>query len=97
MPFTHVGGVAGKSGTIAMQQKIGKLRKRIAELEQVVVERNQCIRKLRTENKKLRKLSAEMYPYARAFTQLGVNLGCNDSMSYDWYLQLRKLGIEADE
>lgn len=97
MPFTHVGGVAGKSGTIAMQQKIGKLRKRITELEQVVVERNQCIRQLRTENKKLRELTAKMYPYARAYAQMGLAMGCNDSASYDWYLQLRELGIEVDE
>ena len=57
----------------------------------------QNIAELIAENAKLRKLSAEMYPYARAFTQLGVSLGCNDSVSYDWYLQLRELGIEVEE
>lgn len=49
------------------------------------------------ENTKLRKLAAEMHPYAKAFLRQGVMLGCNDSKSYDWFLQLRELGIEVDE
>lgn len=54
MPFTHTGGTAGRAGTLAMQQKIGKLRKHITELEQVVVERNRHIKQLKDENEKLR-------------------------------------------
>ena len=49
------------------------------------------------ENAKLRELVTEMYPYAKAFLQQGVMLGCNDTMSYDWFLQLRKMGIEVSE
>ena len=54
MPFTHTGGTAGRAGTLAMQQKIGKLRKHITELEQVVVERNRHIKQLKDKNEKLR-------------------------------------------
>lgn len=49
------------------------------------------------ENSKLRKLAAEMYPYAKAFLQQYLILGYIDSKSYDWYLQLREMGIEVDE
>lgn len=49
------------------------------------------------ENTKLRELAAEMYPYAKAFLKEGVMLGCIDSKSYDWFLQLRELGIEVEE
>ena len=52
---------------------------------------------LKAENAKLGKLAAEMYPYAKAFLKEGVMLGCIDSKSYDWFLQLRELGIEVDE
>lgn len=48
------------------------------------------------ENAKLRELAAEMYPYAKAFLQQGVMLGCNDSKSYDWFLQLRELGVVVE-
>lgn len=50
---------------------------------------------LRVENAKLRELVRQMYPEAKAFLQLGVQLGCNDTLSYDWELQLHELGIEV--
>lgn len=52
---------------------------------------------LRKENAKLRELAAEMYQYAKAFLKEGVMLGCIDSKSHDWFLQLRELGIEVDK
>ena len=52
--------------------------------------------RLKDENTKLRKLAAEMYPYAKAFLQDGLILGYIDSKSYDWYLQLREMGIEVE-
>ena len=52
---------------------------------------------MEAENSKLRKLAAEMYPYAKAFLQEYLILGYIDSKSYDWYLQLREMGIEVDE
>ena len=54
------------------------------------------ITELLTENAKLRELAAEMYQYAKEFLKEGVMLGCIDSKSHDWYLQLRELGIEVD-
>lgn len=51
--------------------------------------------RLKAENAKLRELAAEMYPYAKAFLKEGAMLGCVDSKSYDWFLQLRELGIEV--
>ena len=51
---------------------------------------------LKAENAKLRELVQQMYPKAKAFLQMGVQLGCNDTLSYDWYLQLRDLGVEVD-
>jgi len=50
---------------------------------------------LRVESAKLRELARQMYPEAKAFLQLGVQLGCNDTLSYDWELQLHELGIEV--
>ena len=50
---------------------------------------------LRVESAKLRELVRQMYPEAKAFLQLGVQLGCNDTLSYDWELQLHELGIEV--
>ena len=52
------------------------------------------VRSLKAENAKLRELVRQMYPGAKAFLQLGMQLGCNDTLSYDWWLQLRELGIE---
>ena len=52
---------------------------------------------LQVENAKLRRLARQMYPYAKANLQLGVALGCNDTMSYDWALQMVELGIEVPE
>lgn len=49
------------------------------------------------ENAKLRRLARQMYPYAKAHLQLGVALGCNDTLSYDWALQMVELGIEVPE
>lgn len=51
--------------------------------------------RLTAENAKLRKLARQMYPLAKACLQLGVALGCNDTMSYDWALQMTELGIEV--
>lgn len=55
------------------------------------------IEDLERENAKLRKLCAEMYPYAKAYLQEWRIVGYIDSKSYDWFLQLRKLGVEVDE
>ena len=52
---------------------------------------------LKAENTKLRKLVTEIYPYAKACLQEWRIVGCIDSKSYDWYLQLRELGIEVDQ
>ena len=52
---------------------------------------------LKAENAKLRDLVAQMYPRAKAFLQMGVQLGCNDTLSYDWELQMQELGIEVPE
>lgn len=52
---------------------------------------------LERENAKLRKLCAEMYPYAKAYLQEWRIVGYIDSKSYDWFLQLRKLGVEVGE
>jgi hypothetical protein len=46
------------------------------------------------ENEKLRELCKQMYPRAKAFLQMGVQLGCNDTLSYDWEQQMRELGVE---
>lgn len=50
--------------------------------------------KLQAENAKLREMVAQMYPRAKAFLQMGVQLGCNDTLSYDWELQMQELGVE---
>lgn len=50
---------------------------------------------VRDENARLRELCAEMYPYAKAFLKEGVMLGCIDSKSYDWFLQLREMGVDV--
>jgi hypothetical protein len=59
--------------------------------------RDAKLERLQAENAKLRKLAAEMYPYAKAFLQQYLILGYIDSKSYDWFLQLREMGIEVDE
>lgn len=53
-------------------------------------------KQLETENAKLRELVKQMYPIAKADLQLGVVLGCKDTMSYDWALQMTELGIEVN-
>lgn len=72
---------------------IGELPCSIEELD--VTEVNE-LSKLQNENAKLRKLAADMYPYAKAFLQQGIMFGCTDSKSYDWFLQLREMGIEVE-
>ena len=52
---------------------------------------------LQGENAKLRELVVQMYPRAKAFLQMGVQLGCNDTLSYDWELQMQEMGIEVPE
>lgn len=55
---------------------------------------------LKTEegvSERLRELVRRMYPRAKAFLQMGVRLGCTDTLSYDWELQMRELGIEVDD
>ena len=47
------------------------------------------------ENQRLREMVAQMYPRAKAFLQIGVQMGCNDTLSYDWEQQMRELGIEV--
>ena len=48
----------------------------------------------KAENARLRELCKQMYPRAKAFLQMGVQLGCNDTLSYDWEQQMRELGVE---
>lgn len=64
------------------------------ERKSVVLATSEEFERLKAENAKLRELARQMYPGAKAFLQLGVQLGCNDTLSYDWWLQLRELGIE---
>lgn len=54
------------------------------------------VHKIEDENDRLRELVRQMYPKAKAFLQMGVQLGCNDTLSYDWYLQLYELGVEVE-
>lgn len=56
MSCTHVGGYAGKRGTHEMQVRIGKLRRRVTELEELHVRDKDYNRRLRAENKALREL-----------------------------------------
>lgn len=49
----------------------------------------------RADHAKLTNLAKQMYPYAKAHLQLGVALGRNDTLSYDWALQMVDLGIEV--
>lgn len=56
---------------------------------------NTMINAVEAENTKLRKLVQQMYPLAKACLQLGVALGHNDDLSYDWVLQMIELGIEV--
>lgn len=51
----------------------------------------------RADHAKLTELAKQMYPYAKAHLQLGVALGRNDTLSYDWALQMVDLGIEVEE
>ncbi len=55
------------------------------------------VERLKGENAKLQRLAQQMYPYAKAHLQFGVQLGRNDTMSYDWALQMVDLGIEVPE
>lgn len=66
------------------------------ELAMEASDKTMQIARLKDENAKLRELVRQMYPKAKAFLQMGVRLGCNDTLSYDWYLQLRELGVEVD-
>lgn len=95
MPFTHTGGTAGRAGTLAMQQKIGKLRKHVTELEQVVVERNRHIKQLKDENKKLREALRAAWKCAHA------GISCSDCrlIAGGCTLQsaMRELRIEVPE
>lgn len=50
---------------------------------------------LKTENARLRELVAEMYPLAKEYLVLSVQLGYIDSLSYEWQLTMRELGIEV--
>ena len=55
------------------------------------------VRKAESENEKLRKLAQEMHPYAKAYMYLVRQLGHIDDLSYEWAMQLQKLGIEVPE
>lgn len=59
------------------------------------IEAERRLTELKEENAKLRELVAQMYPRAKAFLQMGVQLGCNDTLSYDWELQMQELRIEV--
>lgn len=82
-------------------------RSRLERIDQLKAENAKFIVKLNAEhiarqnvevnNAKLRELARQMYPYAKAHLQLGVTLGCNDTLSYDWALQMAELGIEVPE
>lgn len=56
MACTHVGGYAGMRGTREMQERIGKLRRRVTELEELHAKDRADNRRLRAENAKLHKL-----------------------------------------
>lgn len=71
-----------------------KLRESVKRLMTL---RDERLARAETDNAKLRELARQMYPKAKAFLQMGVRLGCNDTLSYDWYLQLRELGVEVDD
>lgn len=71
-------------------------RKAFGRTSQDSAEMLKIERALRRENEKLRKLVAEMYPFAKAFLQTGIQFGSVDSKSYDWYLRMRELGIEVN-
>jgi len=62
------------------------------------LERLRSARDMWQENDaKLRELVKQMRPRAKAFLQMCVQLGCTDTLSYDWELQMHELGIEVDE
>lgn len=56
-----------------------------------------AVDRLQEYGAKLTNLAKQMYPLAKAHLQLGVALGCNDTLSYDWALQMTELGIEVPE
>lgn len=72
------------------------VRKKVNELASTLRDIVQENERLKDENAKLREMAAEMYPYAKAFLKEGVMLGCIDSKSHDWFLQLRELGVKVE-
>jgi len=68
----------------------------VAKLNALAMKSAERAEKLKAENEKLRELVRQMYPKTKAFMEMAVQLGCNDSESYDWWLQIHKLGIEVD-
>lgn len=71
-----------------------ELRAKLVVHESVQKHNEKLINSEREKNKKLRELCKQMYPRAKAFLQMGVQLGCNDTLSYDWEQQMRELGVE---
>ena len=65
-------------------------------VKRLMTQRDGRLARAEADNAELRELARQMYPKAKAFLQMGVRLGCNDTLSYDWYLQLRELGVEVD-
>ena len=65
-------------------------------VRRLMTQRDERLARAEADNAELRKLARQMYPKAKAFLQMGVRLGCNDTLSYDWYLQLRELGVEVE-
>lgn len=81
-----------------MEEECEKLRAERDEWHRVAQSKQDIIDHMRdanAENAKLRELVAQMYPRAKAFLQMGVQLGCNDTLSYDWELQMQELGVEV--
>lgn len=97
MSDTHVGGYAGKRGTRDMQERIGKLRRRVSELEDLHAKDKAENGRLRAENAKLRELAGYML---RCMLE---NHDCSDCLINGEHCEisyieedLRELGIEVD-
>lgn len=73
------------------------LRDRLRQQTELCVKAEAENAKLHNKNAKLLELCKQMYPRAKAFLQMGVQLGCNDTLSYDWELQMQELLMEVPE
>lgn len=90
----QVSSLVGRSFRTA--DKMSCIEAENAKLRQQLADVTESMGRVEGRCAKLRELVQQMYPKAKAFLQMGVQLGCNDTLSYDWYLQLRDLGVEVD-